>query len=375
MTGHLTAQVAYPPPMSDSGAFCPRCGEPIEADADEERGLCTDCYLEDFELVDAPDRLEVQVCARCGAVKRGTKWVDVEARDLTDVAIEEATEAVAAHRDAEDFSWAVEPEQVDQNTIVLHASFSGEVRDRPISEEQSIRVTIGRGTCTRCGRIAGDYYASVVQLRARDRTPTQEEADRAVELAHQITADMAATGDRNAFVTDISDTGDGPDIKLSTNKIGRKLSHKLVEEFGGRVDDSETLVTEDEDGNEVYRVTYAVRLPAFRPGDVIDLAGGDGAPVLVRSVHGNLKGVRLDTGEPYEASYEEGDAPDATKLGRREDSVETTVVTVEDDHAVQILDPETYEATTVPRPDFFDPEAETVLAFKSRSGLHLVPEA
>ncbi len=358
---------------AESGAFCPRCGDPIE-DAATERGLCTDCYLEDFDLVDAPERLEVQICARCGAVKRGQRWVDVGAQDLTDVAIEEVTEAVQVHKAVEDFTWAVEPEQVDQNTIVLHAQFSGWVRDREVAEERPIRVTIGRGTCTRCGRIAGDYYASVVQVRANGREPTGVEADRAVELAHSITADMEATGDRNAFVTEVSQSGAGPDIKLSTNKIGRKLAHKLVEEFGGHVDDSETLVTEDEDGNEVYRVTYAVRLPAFKPGDIIDLADDDGAPVLVRSVHGNLKGLRLDTGEPYEASYEVGDAPDARKLGTREEAAETTVVTIEDDRAVQILDPETYESTTVARPTYFDPDAETVLAFKSRAGLYILPE-
>jgi nonsense-mediated mRNA decay protein 3 len=29
----------------------------------------------------------------------------------------------------------------------------------------------------------------------------------------------------------------------------------------------------------------------------------------------------------------------------------------------------------VTRPEYFDPDAETVLAFKSRAGLHIVPEA
>ena len=122
----------------------------------------------------------------------------------------------------------------------------------------------------------------------------------------------------------------------------------------------------------MYRVTFAVRLPKFVPGDVIEPEDDDG-PVLVRSAKGNLKGVRLASGEPYEAAYEDGATPDARKLGTREDAVETTVVTVEDDHAVQVLDPETYEAKTVARPDFFDPDAETVPALKSRAGLHLLP--
>lgn len=89
-----------------SGTFCPRCGDPVDPDVvgETERGLCADCYLADFDLLDAPDVLEVTVCAHCGAIKRGDTWDDVGARDLTDVAIEEATEAVQVHRDAEDVS-------------------------------------------------------------------------------------------------------------------------------------------------------------------------------------------------------------------------------------------------------------------------------
>jgi len=132
-------------------------------------------------------------------------------------------------------------------------------------------------------------------------------------------------------------------------------------------------VTEDGDGNEVYRVTFAVRLPRYRAGEVIDPEDGDG-PVLVRSVRGNLKGTRLATGEDYEASFEEGDAPDARRLGTREDAAETTVVAVEDENAVQVLDPETYAAETIPRPDYFDTDADEVPVIKSRVGLHVLPE-
>ncbi|MFB6114356.1 MAG: 60S ribosomal export protein NMD3 [Halodesulfurarchaeum sp.] len=359
-----------------SGRFCPRCGEPIDgpwADS-REQPLCEECFLEDFELVDAPDSLSVTVCGRCGAVQRGEQWVDVGARDYTDVAVEAVTEALAVHREATDVSWTVDPEQVDQNTIRMHATFTAEIRDRPITEEHVVPVTVGRGTCTRCGRIAGDYYASVLQIRADGRDPTDEEMDRAVDLARSVTAEMEAEGDRNAFVTDITEVRGGLDVKLSTNQIGRSVAYSLKEEFGGTVRDSETLVTEDEDGEGVYRVTFVVRLPRFRPGDIVDLEDGE-SPVLVQSVHGNLKGTRLATGDRYEAPYEAGDTPEGTKLGTRDDGVETTVVVVEDEHAIQVLDPETAAATTIPRPDYVDPDSETVTVFKSEQGLFALPEA
>jgi nonsense-mediated mRNA decay protein 3 len=368
--------------MSRSGQFCPRCGDPVEdgdrpdlpgAPAARETGLCDGCYFEDFELVAAPDRLTIRVCAQCGAVHRGKRWIDVGAEDYTDVAIDAVSESLGVHLEAREVAWQVEPEQVDQNTIRMHCYFTGVVRGEPVEEHVVVPTTISRETCTRCGRIAGDYYASTVQLRATGREPTSEEREATKEIAHAVVEEMETTGDRNAFVTEITEPEGGLDVKLSTTKIGRKVASRVVNRFGGGFDSSETLVTEDEDGNEVYRVTYSVRLPPFTRGDVIDPEDG-GGPVLVKSVHDTVKGRRLTTGERYESAFEEGDAPGARRLGRVEDARETTLVSVEDDHAVQVLDPETYRTETISRPDFLDVESETVPVLKSRAGLHAVPE-
>jgi nonsense-mediated mRNA decay protein 3 len=368
--------------MSDtsSGEFCPRCGDPVPAreeplpGAPRERDavLCDACYFAEFDLVDAPDRVEVTVCDRCGAVKRGAGWEDVGARDYTDVAIDAVTEALGVHLNAEEVRWGVEPEQVDETTIRMHCTFSGLVRGTPVEESVVVPVKIATGTCTRCGRIAGGYYAAVVQVRASGRTPTRAERDRAVEIAHEYVADREAKGDRNAFVSEVTETDDGVDVKISATQMGGAIARRIVREFGGEVNDYPTLVTEDSDGNEVHRVTFAVRLPRFRAGDVIDPDDGDG-PVVVTGVGSRLRGRRLATGAAYESDYEVGAEPDARKLGRVDDATETTLVAVEDDHAVQVLDPETYRAETIPRPDYLDPDAETVPVFKSRAGLHVLP--
>ncbi|PSQ19838.1 hypothetical protein BRD00_00920 [Halobacteriales archaeon QS_8_69_26] len=363
--------------MSESGAFCPRCGDPVEHGVPDPTGrggeLCVACYFEDFDLVDAPDRIDVPVCASCGAVKRGERWVDVGAQDYADVAVDAVSEALAVHVDAEDVAWEAAPENVDETTVRVHALFSGLVQGQPVEEEVTVPVKLSRGTCERCGRIAGDYYAATVQVRADDRTPDDDELAGAREIAREYVADREADGDREAFISELSETDDGLDVRVSTAKIGRAIADRVAERFGGTVSEAKRLITEDGDGQRVYRMAYAVRLPPYRPGDVIDPGDGEG-PVLVASARGNLKGRRLTTGDRYEADWEDGVAPEARRLGTVEDASETTLVAVEDAHAVQVLDPETYEATTVARPDYLGPDADTVRVIKHRDGLHVLPE-
>ncbi|WP_410766033.1 60S ribosomal export protein NMD3 [Haloferax sp. DFSO60] len=368
--------------MSESRDFCPRCGDPIPERPEPLPGmprerddvLCDSCYFEDFDLVDAPDKIQVRVCAQCGALHRGNRWVDVGAQDYTDVAIDEVSQSLGVHINAEEIQWGVEPEQIDQNNIRMHCHFSGVVRGTPVEETVIVPVSIARETCQRCGRIAGGYFASIIQVRADTRVPTKEEAERAIEIAESYIAEREQKGDRNAFITEVDRAPDGPNMKISSNKMASGISKRIREELGGIIDEHPTLVTEDGDGNEVYRVTFVTRLPRFVEGDIIDPEDGDG-PVLVRSNRGRLHGTRLASGEEYVAAFEEGENPDAEPLGSVEDAEETTVVTVEDEHAVQVLDPVTFEAKTIPRPDYFDPDAQMVSVLKSQAGLHILPDA
>ncbi|MFU1781294.1 60S ribosomal export protein NMD3 [Haloarcula japonica] len=372
--------------MSRSGEFCPRCGDEIPEGTDErpelagaggqrnsEHVLCDACYFEEFDLVDAPDTIQVRVCSRCGAVHKGNRWVDIGADDYTDIAVEQVSEALGIHVDAQSVAWQVAPEQLDKNNIRMHAEFSGVIRGTPVTEEVTVPVRISRQTCKRCGKIAGGSFASIVQVRADGRVPTDDERERAEEIAQEYVAAREETGDRNAFITETKSVDDGLDMKISTNQMGLGIAKRITAQLGGSYSDSRRLISEDEDGQELYRMTYAVRLPRYRQGEIIDPEDGDG-PVLVRSVQGNLKGVRLATGEDYEASFEDGETPDARRLGFQEDAQTTTLVAVEDDRAVQVLDPETFESKTVPRPDYLDTDADEVPVLKSHTGLHILPD-
>jgi nonsense-mediated mRNA decay protein 3 len=358
-------------------APCPSCGAPVEPGARDPTGrggeLCADCYFERFDLVSVPDRVEITVCPTCGAVERGRRWVDVDADDYVDVAVDAVADRLEVHVDAEEFHWEVRPEQKGQTEITVHARFEALVRGRHVETDRSVPVSVGHGTCERCGRAAGDYHEAIVQVRAADRSPAPDEREGAREVVDAYLAEREQAGDRDAFVASIDEDEDGIDVKVSTAQIGRAVAERVVRRYGGTVSDARRLVSEDGDGERLYRMTYTVRLPAFRPGDVID-PGDDGGPVLVTNVKGGVGGVRLESGEQFRAPVAADREAAFYKLGTADDAAETALVSVEDEHAVQVLDPETYETVTVARPDFLDPEAETVEAIHTTAGTHILPE-
>ncbi|MFB6198157.1 MAG: 60S ribosomal export protein NMD3, partial [Halobacteriaceae archaeon] len=285
--------------MTATREFCPECGTPTSREPDrdmagtrQEQLLCDSCYFDRFDLIDAPEQVQLPICSGCGSVKLEDGWEDIDDGDYTDAAIEAVSGNLGVHANASEISWSVSPEQLDATTIRMHCDFSGVVRDSLLEASETVLVQLSRGTCSRCGRIAGDYYAAVLQLRADDRDPSDEEIDRAIELARSAVSDRSASGNRDAFISDIDRSVSGVDIKLSETQLARGIAKRIKGELGGDVTDSKRLITEDEDGEPVYRVTYSVRLPPYAPGTIIDPEDGDG-PVLVRSARGNLKGIRL----------------------------------------------------------------------------------
>lgn len=357
--------------MSGSGRFCPRCGTPVgdgglpppDRRGDAEARLCPDCYVDAIDLVAVPDAIEVKICTQCGSVREDGEWQDLDGGDYTDVAIDAVADRIGIHREAEDVSWTVEPHQRGPNELEMVLLVTARVNGIPVEEETAVAVHIARETCSRCGRIAGDYYAGTVQVRASDRVPTDAETDRAVGLAHDVTD---GTDDRNAFVSEVVERPEGVDVRVSRNNLAQRIARRIVDELGGTVGSSETLITEDEEGEEVYRVAFAVRLPKFQPGDVIALE--DGRVVLVE---GDIRGRALAGGEPV--AIEGGAADDAERVGRLSDVTDTTLVTVEDEHAIQVLDPDTAAAETIPRPADLPLDGDTVPVLKTRHGLHAIP--
>ena len=364
--------------MAATRAFCPRCGATVapdealaqpDVDRVHEAELCRDCYFETFDLVEVPDRLTVHTCTGCGAVHEAGSWHDVDATADMELAIDAVAEQIQVHRSAEEVAWEVEQRHRDPNTIYLTCLVSAVVHGRPVIEEHDVIVAFMRETCTRCGQVAGKSYGGTIQVRGDDRIPTGEERDAALTIADKVVSAVAEGGDREAFITEVIDRPEGVDIRVSTPKMGARVTERIIDEFGGSYSTSETLVTEDGDGRGVYRVAYAIRLPRFRPGDIVSTE--EHGPVLITSAATHLKGRRLATGEDVEIL--DSTDPDLEVVGSADDVTETTLVAIIDEQSVQVLDPETHRAETIPLPEDLHPTGEMISVVRTDEGLFVLP--
>jgi len=317
---------------------CPECGAPTSAGE-----LCDECYADRLDVLDAPDEAEVRVCSNCGSYVRDGGWTSHD-EPLPDdeLAVSAVKDGVRLHADAREPEVVVGVESRDPNVLRVSVEAKAYVRGYSVDDEASVRVVLDRRTCPTCAKRSGGYYESVVQIRAEGRDPTDDETERALEHAYGIAGRDYA--DRDTFVTETHEVRGGLDIYMSTSDAGQQVARRMTEEYGGVYDDSATLVGE-KDGEELYRVTYAVSLPEFVPGDVVEVEGN---PVLVTNNAEVLKCTDLRTGR-----RQTFDDVNPERLGNVRDAEYTTVVSVSGDE-MQVIDPSTYETVTVSRPPFVD---------------------
>ncbi|MFB6283368.1 MAG: 60S ribosomal export protein NMD3 [Halobacteria archaeon] len=350
--------------------FCPGCGEEIPEPRPEDSknisngpDLCNECFAEEVDPVEYPEEIELQVCGGCGSYLFEEEWrSDEEHTPLEEIVLESVKRNVFAHVEAGRVNVEITVDQRDRDFYKVECEFTALLRGVPVREQFEVEVEIKRTTCPTCSKLSGGYYESIVQVRAEGREPSENEIETSKEVAYGVASKDYS--DRDTFVSKVTDAEGGIDIYMSTNKAGMEVARRVTGEFGGGYSDSPTLVGE-KNGEELYRVTYAVRLPEYREGDVV-LSGG--SVYLITLSDEISKGVDLKTGEESRI-----DTDEAEKIGELEEE-RATVVSVSEEE-IQVLDPDTYETLTLKKPDFFGtPQGEETPVVRTEEGLHLVPE-
>lgn len=340
-----------------SSLFCPNCGRASEG------GLCARCFLERFDLVRCSPLLGAKVCTTCGSFFQDGRWVEC---DLHSLAISTVRSQLNINPAAEDVHVAFVPETLGE-IMRVHVHVDAVVKGTYVSKHLDVDVRIERGSCDRCRLIAGGYYEGIVQVRAENRFPMLEERSRCKEIA-AIVINRIQKSDRMAFISDIRELKEGIDIYVAPIHVGKQISKAITDEFGGKLSETAKLAGR-RDGRELYRVSFAVRLPQFMVGDIISL--GDQIIGITRTGK-KVVGTNLKTGAQFTSDI--GDLGGVELLCHRSDA-KTTVLTMVQGDEIQVLDPDSYEPIILPRPTFLKAEGGSEISVvKTRKGMFVLPD-
>jgi nonsense-mediated mRNA decay protein 3 len=312
-------------------------------------GSCPACFVGKTALLTGPEVLDVELCAHCDARHVGNHWVDPDEGQPLEWIREEAARAVIKpHPSVSDRELQLVETAQDERNFRHHATLTGSVEGVPITFEKDLIVRMRRSVCDRCSRMFGGYYAAVIQLRATDRAVTDHE----IKRAHRIVGDeldrQRASGNRESFLTKSGAVPGGFDYYLGDIEGTRGVARILAEKLGA-VWEEHAKLSGRKEGEDIYRVTFLVRIRLFAPGD-FGLVG-DELVQFQSMARGRAFVVRLS-----DRGTDKIDEETLKRLGGPEILLEAIVVS-HDAANVQLLDPVSLRAVDVPRPPGFEPDA------------------
>lgn len=267
--------------------------------------ICGNCIVEREEVVKV-EPIEIVQCSRCGFIRIGGKWKNIE--------LEEAIKNELLKSIYVIDGFDVEDIKIDLRNREL--TVSGKLFGDFISVKTPFSLKIKRTTCLKCSRISGGYYESIVQLRADNRKLKDYEISEAKRVIQEVLENEIEN--EKAFLTKIEEKKEGIDFYFGGRDIGKKISRKIVEKLGGKIIQSKKLAGR-KDGVDLFRFTYLVRLPSYENGDIVLK---DENICIVKDRRAG-KGIDIFTGKSINIK-------DSKVIARRSDLFEGIVVNIDE---------------------------------------------
>ena len=315
--------------------FCPECGS---TDKEMVGDVCIDCFLKEFQMIEIPERIEVQICSHCNSKLEEGKWSEenIPEEEIIYRALERNIEI------ADEVSNEIINLEIDQikGTIAsCYVEVVGEVHGVEIEETHDCEVKIQKTVCPSCSKMQSGYYETVIQFRADKRDIKPDEYTKADEIVER-TLIKQSKSDKLAYCPQIAKLKEGYDYYIGSFKSGKKVAENLKEEFGGTIKESPRLISEDKStGKGLYRIWISVRIPEFELNDFIRY---DNKIIKVTNIGKNsIIGVDISTNKKHNIPMKN---IDDVELVKKSDEIETTTIISKSPSIIQILDPSDYSA-------------------------------
>ena len=315
--------------------FCPECGS---TDKEMVGDICIDCFLKEFQMIELPERIEVQICSHCNSKLEEGKWSDefIPEEEIIYRALEKNIK-IADEVENEDIN--LEIDQIKGTIASCYVEVVGEVHGTQIDEVHETEVKLLKTVCPTCSKVQSGYYETVIQFRADSREIKPQEYKKADEVVER-TLIKQSKKDKLAYCPQIAKLKEGYDYYIGSFKTGKKVAEALTEEFGGIIKESPRLISEDKStGKGLYRIWISVRIPEFEIDDFIKY---ENKIIQVSAItKSSVMGKELSNDKKHNIPMKN---MEDIELVKKASEIETTTIISKSPSIIQILDPSDYSA-------------------------------
>ena len=315
--------------------FCPECGS---TDKKMVGDICIDCFLKEFQMIELPERIEVQICSHCNSKLEEGKWSDefIPEEEIIYRALERNIK-IADEVENEDIN--LEIDQIKGTIASCYVEVVGDVHGTQIDEVHETEVKLLKTVCPTCSKVQSGYYETVIQFRADSREIKPQEYKKADEVVER-TLIKQSKKDKLAYCPQIAKLKEGYDYYIGSFKTGKKVAEALTEEFGGIIKESPRLISEDKStGKGLYRIWISVRIPEFEIGDFIKY---ENKIIQVSAItKSSVMGKELSNDKKHNIPMKN---MEDIELVKKASEIETTTIISKSPSIIQILDPSDYSA-------------------------------
>ncbi len=340
--------------------FCVECGkeDPIFRD-----GTCINCYLKTHKFSEGPSIIDLTVCVNCDSYKFKNTWT----ADLFDDILRRTI------RNTFDISKELKNVEITteckkkQETVDCKLIISGFLDDMEVSEEHNVTIRIKRAVCDVCSRQSGGYYEAIVQIRP-DRTKlSREEIDDLGSTVRNLVEQIRSNGNRTLFITDEDEKHGGLDFFLSDKNSAQVIAKKIQDQYGGEIKQSSKNAGM-KDSKQIYRMTYLIRLPAYRKDDFISYKKSF---YLVLSIHSNrVRMISLDKWDEVAVDIKE---LEKTKIMGGKNLIKEMIFVSQSKKEVQLMNPGNYKTFELKKPKEIHYKSTMVPTVKIDDDVFLLP--
>ena len=315
--------------------FCPECGS---TDKEMVGDICIDCFLKEFQMIELPERIEVQICSHCNSKLEEGKWSDefIPEEEIIYRALERNIK-IADEVENEDIN--LEIDQIKGTIASCYVEVVGDVHGTQIDEVHETEVKLLKTVCPTCSKVQSGYYETVIQFRADSREIKPQEYKKADEVVER-TLIKQSKKDKLAYCPQIAKLKEGYDYYIGSFKTGKKVAEALTEEFGGIIKESPRLISEDKStGKGLYRIWISVRIPEFEIDDFIKY---ENKIIQVSAItKSSVMGKELSNDKKHNIPMKN---MEDIELVKKASEIETTTIISKSPSIIQILDPSDYSA-------------------------------